>query len=331
MHDESHSRWRQRTYYGDRTMQMVVLWVALGTVGAVDEQELAERVRAGFERVIKSRCDWKFRCEDRRFNAVAVEKNFVANVSYNGRDQSFRWHYESEVAAEKFVRVMCMNSDYGFELLRKDDEAWKVQEVSVSASPSGAVAKNKLMISILAPDYKIFVYNWHEIVSDPSFKITRFDDKGDEWVVAFKADGSPRSGGQVVRGKVTLDPEFCLLRSFEAEILFQSGERGFYSGRTDHKGELDGIPVMHHHEYKDVERSTGKPVTSQALVYSDISRGDIAGSDVRLTAFGLPEPAGLGRDFPTWVILVATGIVCLGIAAWVKTRAARPGSKPGLP
>lgn len=302
-------------------MQTIVLWIALGTVNAVNQQELAERVHAGYQEVIKSRCDWKFRCEDRRFNAAAMEKNFVANGSYNGRDQSFRWNYESEVGAKKYVRVTCMNDDYGFEILREVDKAWDLKEVRVPASPFSVVAKNGLISTILAPDYRIFIHNWQEIVSDPSFKITRFDDKGDEWVVSFKSDGSLRSGSKVVQGKVTLDPKFCMLRSYEAEILFGSGERGFYSGRTAYEGELDGIPVIRHHEYKTVERSTGQPIFSQSLVYSDVSRGDVAGSDVRLTAFGLPEPAGMGRRFQIWVVLIATGVVCLGISAWLKTRA----------
>ncbi len=300
------------------------LCVIIGLFGVMDEKELAGKTASGFNEVMSVRRTWRFQADDVRFNVTAAPQSYGGIYTFNGKPRMFLWNYANDLSNDsRYEQIKAVNLRYGFHIARAGGNPWLIKSLETGTSEAvfQKIAGDDALPTVLAPDYSIFVQRWDKVVSDPTFKIMDFKKSTDIWLLSFVVNGSMYRGNRVTRGKVEIDPRYFSLNKYEAEIQFKSGERAWYKGETQYDGLIDGIPVPRRHEYKTVSETTGSVKFSRLFQYRGVAKGDLSGAAALLSAYGLPEPAAPTRgEFPIWVLIVMAGVLCLGLAVWVKKR-----------
>lgn len=302
------------------------------------EEDLARTVRDGVQRVVAARGTAQFQCEDDRFNATTSPNEFVANARFNSDAEAKRFRWMKKVTADDgavYETLIGVNESYGFIIQRQDRGDWTIVDIMSNLNHlSDMILGDELNSSsvshfqyTLIPDDLIFIHRWDRLVSEPSFQILSSSTQGDERTIRFTLDGPMYKGNRVVQGEVTLDAELGLLRRYNAEVEFSSGERGWYEGETTYEGSQQGVPLVARHEYRDVDPTTGESVTAFRLTYSRVGPGDLKEREARLAAYGLPEPSRPApQRLSAWVFFVGLGALCLTLAVWLRIRSSSSNS-----
>ncbi len=303
---------------------MFIVCILVSVVQPPDRTELTERTRAGFEKVVAARREWKFTAHDSRYNSAAEPREFFAKDVYNGRDSRFLLRYSSQLpAGAAFEEITAFNRAYSFVVNRNSSGPWTLKKLhgESTAVPRTDLGVEEPVVGLLMPDFKVFIHRWDSLVSDASFRISEMRKDAHEWMVRFEADGPFFRGSRIVRGTATVDPELCFLRKFDAVVVYQSGEASNFSGSTTYQGDISSVPVPLRHYYQDVDTPSGTIVTSRTITYEHVAPGDLNKTDAMLSAFGLPEPASAGTgSVPIWLLCVTLGTFCLLLAVWLRWK-----------
>ncbi len=301
------------------------IWIALSLMGPVDQGQFVRSTRDGMDKVLSARRAWKFRAEDVRFNASTEPKHFEASDAYNGRGQVFLLYRETKPSPTKpqADSVTAQNRQYGFDIYRTQSGSWTISRMAGLESNSSAreIADKDHLLTILIPDYYIFVYNWADVASMRSFRITQSEEGPEGRSVSFVVNEPKGRGGRLTRGTVTVDPQLGFIKKYGIEVDFGRDGKSWFTGESRHEGEIDGIPVVRRREYEQRTHKGGDLETSWSLTYTDVAKGDLEESAARISTYGLPEPAGSGRgNFPTWLAFLSVGALCLALAIWIRRR-----------
>jgi hypothetical protein len=127
-------------------------------------------------------------------------------------------------------------------------------------------------------------------------------------------------------GSIVYDPaHYWVIAGYEGRIRQATANHGSSRIAVKVSNEYiytnDGFPIL-----KRIEKRIDNPEKSYTSVDTydfELSEGNVDAKEFALSAFGLPEPAGLGGETATrwylWAIVL--GVSCLSVAALLRWRA----------
>jgi hypothetical protein len=246
------------------------------------------------------------------------------------------WTSEDKPPRKTF-EVYGLNPRYGFVLRRESPSSpWLLIGLAGPQADSLSEFKSKHFDKVV-DSYVNDLVRVHrdrliDIVQQPEFRVIRtrrVQRLGEELAeVTFdcprevKARGNPVQGGTLV-----LDPRrFWCIRSYDVRTKTASG-RGHLKFQVVNWEEVDGLPVPRHAVLHTESTNDGHKNKQKWQFEYDLSVPDRLSpdGDFTLSAFGLPEPEGLGRGRGIrWYLWAGVlGVVCLSLAVLLRWRARR--------
>lgn len=238
------------------------------------------------------------------------------------------------------ARVTGFNSEYAFQLARPTTRTdWAIDSYTpyrASGSPIDSVALRQSSVRSLCQGLVL----WSEtiwlpsVLKDEGFSVIdarEFEQDGEKLVrIEFQYQPQPPDRNPIREGFMIFDPErYWMLRGAELKSEPVTGGKGTITLKDiayvdDPAAKL---PLIKRYvanirgENKDGDVSEHDWIWDFDLQYQP----EIADSEFRLAAFGLPEPSVPTGTDRTWVILLAAfGVACLGgaiaLRRWANSR-----------
>lgn len=237
------------------------------------------------------------------------------------------------IPAGSFARenLSCKNTKYVFFLSRsaeKPDWLLKTVHVGLARPKYKDETLEEKTRAYLAPHFGVNYIPLLEMVPDDCFRLTRYREKeaGGEQLIEldFTLERETymkkhnRSSCSFVGGKLILDKtRYCCIQSYE--LYTPEGDR--WVGRYSLDEKFPDLPIV----AKNVWRGSWEPKNvSHHYEYSIKKIPAPSESDFTLSAFGLPEPAGVTWPKSRWYLwfaAMAAGAFGLG---WFLRRKAKP-------
>jgi hypothetical protein len=258
----------------------------------------------------------------------------------NPRCTSFLNEFDSE--NEKFKKLFAVNANYSFALIWADTaSSWVVSSIDAPdstlqwARPLAEVVLNRLM-----PQYYLDESPLGAVVRSPGFAVELAEPvgRGSRTLVRVKfryrdqKRATDRGACPVQGGSMLLDPEhhWCPVErtldykwvngtgTGKEQFEYVEGSQGFFIIKQYHSSDRLSPPA---------------PVGagSDNVWEYDLSepRALARDSEFTLSAYGLPEPPGLGKGPTPWYLWAAgLGAACLGLATVLWWRARRAEQVP---
>jgi hypothetical protein len=234
------------------------------------------------------------------------------------------------------------NPRYGFELhQRATNKPWAVAQVHVGGSGAlpfeppqdmadhfATMACSMATISIHLPAV---------IIRAPGYSLEKVSPVVQHGKTLARAQFTYRPEKPVPTalrgGWVLYDPErFWVIREYEARMEYarpgNAVAKGTLAGRYEYRDSAEGLPILRRTVSRG--RVPGEATDTESINVFDLREADVPEADFTLSAFGFPEPPGLGKRAPRWSLWAAgAGVLflALGVLLRLMSRRARAASR----
>ncbi len=271
---------------------------------------------------IKQLCDWK--------------NNNCCKLFYWDQEKTT----ERPGSKKTFSRVYCINSNYAFTLERpfesvnqSSSSPWILTKIMTSPEQIALFHKEffesdyPARSSIVSANKKLLT----ELIQTSGFQVGKcraINRSGEQLVeVEFDIPKQETSEALTIRsGKLLLDPQrYWSVRSYDAQLVQPTGKIVCSVELADSQTE---IPVP--------KRVVTETISSDTKIVWDFKYNLTSPAklpldeEFTLTAFGLPEPIGIGQKTMSWYLwLLMAGIACLILAALLRWKVRRDKATSG--
>jgi len=254
--------------------------------------------------------------------------------SFNANQGSFRGKYvmlSGDLDADETIR--CTNSRYSFRLRRtKAADPFDIR--TIEPIVGGALGAKSLIRTI--EKYRVgsvwrmlYTRPIDSLLRDQLLKISAATDADGLVRLTFLVDDARGDGPRVISGTATLDPSLnWVIRECELVVAFADGN-AIIRASTQFNSLVFEKAFPSHHVCEVLDEISKKVLLRQDFEFSEVKPGDVAESECRLSAFGLPEPTNLERSSGSRLafILIINGSILLILAVVLKKRFRRSPEK----
>jgi hypothetical protein len=228
------------------------------------------------------------------------------------------------------ARVTAENSKYGFHIEKREEgKPWMVDFVGQPANVSEKI-ENGGVRSAIQFTTKVGDLYLPDVLAKPTFKINSIEKRtgaaGELVAVTFenREPASQRSpeGRTIKDGSFVLNPQrHWAVEEYQVRVEMRDGRIEYWTKKTVFRDEPSGSadPLT--------SRTTYGPDPMSVNYYDDwnfdkFNHNHVPESEFTLSAFGLPEVGApsLFAQGRLWMVLVASGVVCIVIAIVVRRR-----------
>jgi hypothetical protein len=242
--------------------------------------------------------------------------------------------------------VRVINPQYRFSLKRESlDGRWKITDVEVPYKESDEYEPGgpKGMVAVVA-DAPLRIWTnpfgaLPEFIQVADFKILSATPvkRGEQELVRFDFTSRPqRVMSQVINGRkgfgilmvsggwVLLDPNrYWLIEEYGLNVSNLSGTKsGKWSGNMNYKEGQDGFPII---SRISVKVGDGSSVANEYLYEFSLQQREVPDREFTLSAYGLPEPAGVRLPAPWYLWALGVSVLCFMIAAAFHRHSRKSG------
>jgi hypothetical protein len=237
------------------------------------------------------------------------------------------------------------NPNYGFRLVRKAPDApWTVAKlVDLRSTPAPAWLEEPSDMTALTFHLRLDLEPLAEAVRKPEFRVVSAREvaRDGETLAEVVFDNSHTPGDRasmVMGGKMLLDPgRFWCLRAYEVRTATTAVKGTMKLTSGDFRQTRGSMPFPRVVEYDNHFVNNEGVRSHQVRRYEydlDTPRSPPGDEEFTLTAFGLPEPAGLAlpkRGVPLFVWVAAAGLACLALGVAFRALRKRDQGAPASP
>ncbi len=236
-------------------------------------------------------------------------------------------------------QIWVANSRYGFALRRtKPDAPWVTVGLDtdlsngLSFTPAGAVMDGQETLNCPIDTPYVKAATLPELVVNPHFTATAVAlPRGDRTLIKVQfavSEPTSKNPGFLKGGWFVLDPDFMWVqREHQVEIEWRAGkvpDKHTIATTFDYREDAAPFPILARTvERRKVRGSAGDGIDEEWTQTFDLKEADVPARDFTLSAFGFPEPPGLGRPVPWYLWAGIAAIACLAVAAvlrWLGQR-----------